>query len=149
MLGYTRSLMMWELAGAVGALLGGTLSDRLGRKTILFVAFTITPFITLLFLQVDVGLQIPVLLLHGLLALSTNAVLMAIVQEHMSEYRAVGNGIYLSLAFVIRPLVAVTIGLLGDNYGLETAFYWGAFVSLLAIPATFFLPKLEERDSEF
>ena len=131
------------MAGVGGALLGGTLSDRFGRKTILYVALGLAPLLTFLFLQISPALIIPVLLIHGLVALSTNPVLMAITQEHMPNNRAVANGLFISLTFFSRPLVAVLIGLLGDAYGLGTAYFWGALVSFLALPAVFFLPELE------
>jgi len=97
-----------------------------------------------LLLQSTGGVLVGVLLLNGFVALSTNPVLMAITQEHMPDNRAVANGVFISLAFAIRPLTAVIIGYLGDTFGLEAAFFWGAIISLLAVPSVFFLPRLEE-----
>ena len=137
-------LTVWELAGVGGALLGGTLSDRLGRRAVLLFSLIMGPGITLLLLQSTGGVLVGVLLLNGFVALSTNPVLMAITQEHMPDNRAVANGVFISLAFAIRPLTAVIIGYLGDTFGLEAAFFWGAIISLLAVPSVFFLPRLEE-----
>ena len=140
------SLTIWELAGVAGALLGGTLSDRVGRKAVLFVALGLAPFLTLLFLQTPTSLLVPVLLIHGLVALSTNPVLMAITQEHMPNNRAVANGLFISITFFSRPVTAVIIGYFGDQFGLEAAYFWGALLSLGAIPAIFFLPELKAGD---
>jgi FSR family fosmidomycin resistance protein-like MFS transporter len=139
------ALTFWELAGVGGALLGGTLSDRLGRTTVLSFTVLIAPFLTFLFLQSSGIFTMLVLLLHGLIALSTTPVLMAITQEHLPHNRAVSNGIFISISFLVRPLVAVIIGYLGDGYGLESAYFWGALFSFLAIPAIFFLPTLERE----
>lgn len=139
------ALTLWELAGVGGALLGGTLSDRLGRKTVLFFTILIAPFLTFLFLQSSGLFTMLTLLLHGLISLSTTPVLMAITQEHLPYNRAVSNGLFISIAFLLRPLVAVIIGYLGDTYSLEAAYFWGAMFSFLAIPAIFFLPTLERE----
>ena len=146
LIGAGLSLTIWELAGVGGALLGGTLSDHFGRRAVLLVSLTLSPFLTLLFLASDGVTLIIVLLAHGFISLSTNPVLMAITQEHMPNNRAVANGLFISLAFLIRPLTALTIGFLGDTFGLSTAYFWGAIISLLAVPAVFYLPKLENEN---
>jgi hypothetical protein len=56
------------------------------------------------------------------------------------------NGIFISLSFLIRPVSAFAIGLMGDHWGLPAAFLAAALISLLAIPAIFFLPKIERSE---
>ena len=53
----SRALAIYQLAGVIGALAGGTLSDRLGRKTVLFVAALISPFLIIGFLNTTGWLQ--------------------------------------------------------------------------------------------
>jgi FSR family fosmidomycin resistance protein-like MFS transporter len=85
--------------------------------------------------------NIPLLLGVGFTALSTGPLLLALVQDQLPQNRAVGNGLYLAISFVLRSLAMVLIGAAGDFWGLETTFYWSAIISLLAIPMLFFLPK--------
>ncbi len=135
------TLAIFELAGVAGALSSGTISDRLGRKPILlFASFAATIFM-LLFLNVDGWVMVVILLALGFSVLSTPPVLMAIVQDQLPNHRAVGNGLFLSMSFLIRPIAILAIGYVGDHYGLDTAFYISAFVSLLAIPGILFLPN--------
>jgi FSR family fosmidomycin resistance protein-like MFS transporter len=77
----------------------------------------------------------------GLTSLSTQPVLLAIVQDHLPENRAVGNGIFLGITFLARPVAILGIGQIGDYFGLEAAFFWGAIISILAIPAIIALPQ--------
>jgi len=70
---------------------------------------------------------------------------MAITQEQMPHNRAVSNGLFISLAFLVRPTTAVIVGFLGDTIGLESAFFWGANFSFLALPSIFFLPQLAQE----
>ena len=136
-----RSLAWIEAAGVVGTLLSGTVSDRLGRRNVLLFTFGMSSLLALLFVQASGLWVIVLLLLIGLTALSTGPIFLALVQDHLPQNRAVGNGIYLSLSFGLRSLVMVLIGVGGDALGLSTALTVGAGVSLLAVPVEFFLPK--------
>ena len=72
--------------------------------------------------------------------------MLAMVQEGVPHNRAMANGLFMSMSFLVRPLAAFIIGLLGDNFGLHTAFYIATVVALLAIPMIFLLPKPEKID---
>ncbi|MGD9093815.1 MAG: MFS transporter [Anaerolineales bacterium] len=140
------ALSIFELAGVVGALSSGTLSDRLGRKPVLLVGIVSAAALMMIFLNVEGWLIIPSLLALGFTSLSTPPVLMAIVQEHLPNNRALGNGLFLSATFLIRPLSILTIGYIGDTYDLRTAYYISALISLLAIPAIFKVPDLNSEN---
>jgi len=138
------SLSILEIAGVAGALVSGTVSDRLGRKPMLVIAISISSLLTLLFLIVGGWLTIPLLLLIGFSALSTGPVFLALVQDNFPNNRAIGNGIYLSLSFLLRSLVLLLIGVLGDAFGLRTGYYISVILSFLAIPFIFMLPNTKK-----
>jgi len=138
------SLTIWELAGVGGALVSGTLSDRLGRKTVLLAGLSSSAILMLVFLGVSGWLLVPVLLVLGFTALSVTPVLLAVVQEYMPNNRAVANGLFLLFGFVTRSLAAFLLGVLGDMFGLHSAFFWSAMIALIAIPVVIFLPQLEQ-----
>ena len=128
------SLSVLEGAGVVGALLGGALSDRLGRRTMLAISLTTTPPLMLLFLATDGWLRFPLLLGLGLTSLSVVPVLMALVQESFPQNRALANGVYMALSFGIRAGVVVVVGAMGDLWGLRLAFGVSAVIPLLGLP---------------
>ena len=136
------SLAVLEAAGVAGALLGGSLSDRFGRRVVLFVSLLVTPLLMLLFLVVSGWLRFPVLLAMGLIALSVTPVIMALVQESCPENRALANGTYMMLSFVLRSGVVVIVGAMGDAWGMRTSFLACALITLLGLP---FLPLLPKR----
>jgi len=134
------SLSLLEGAGVVGAMMGGSISDRLGRRVVIFVSLLVTPLLMFVFLAVNGWLQFPLLLLMGFSALSTTPVVMAMVQESFPQNRALANGVYMALGFTIRALMIVAWGALGDWMGLHTAFIASAVVPLLGLPLVFLLP---------
>ncbi len=134
------ALSILEAAGVVGALLGGTLSDRLGRRIVLFVSILLTPLLMLLFLAVEGWGRFPLLLGLGLAAFSVTPVIMALVQESFPENRALANGIYMALSFLIRSGVVVIVGAMGDAWGMRLSFVACALITLLALPFLLMLP---------
>lgn len=139
------SLSIWEVAGIGGALTGGTLSDRIGRKTMLLIMMSTASLLMLLFLQTSGWLMVVVLLAVGFTALSVTPVMLAMVQEHLPENRALANGLFMSMTFAIRPVAALAIGFVGDHFGLRTAFLWAGIISLTALPMIFLLPQLRDE----
>lgn len=130
-----------QSAGVAGVLLSGTASDRLGRRWVLFAATFGSALLMLLFIHSSGWIVILLLLGMGFLALSATPVMLAMVQEQFPNNRAVANGVFMSIVFVLRPLGTLAIGMLGDKYGLQTAFMWGALISFLSLPAIAALPE--------
>jgi FSR family fosmidomycin resistance protein-like MFS transporter len=135
------SLSLLEAAGVVSALLGGSISDRVGRRWVLFVSTFTTPLLMFLFLAVTGWLRFPLLLMLGLTALLVSPVVMAMVQESYPENRALANGVYMAVDFTIRSVVVLVLGVLGDWLGLRWAFAISAIIPLLGLPLILLLPE--------
>jgi len=134
------ALTILEGAGVVGALATGTLSDRVERRTMLFLLLSLSPILLIAFLYSSGTLSVLLLIGLGLTAISQTPVNMAIVQENFPENRAVANGIFMAMNFVIRAFAIAVVGLLADRFGLQNAFLWSALAAFLSIPAVFWLP---------
>jgi FSR family fosmidomycin resistance protein-like MFS transporter len=137
------ALSILEIAGVAGALVSGTVSDFLGRKKILLISTISAVILMLVFLQAEGWLLIPILLALGFTVLSTGPVMLALVQDQLPRNRAVGNGIYMMISFLVRPVALVIIGYLGDQFGLNQVYWWSAIISLLAVPFILMLPGKE------
>lgn len=134
------ALSTLELAGVAGALAAGPLSDRLGRKPVLLVSLGGAALLTLAFLGVSGWLRVPLLLGMGLTLLATQPVLLAIVQDHLPEHRALANGVFMLMMFAMQLLATLAVGAVGDALGLRWAFFASAVVALLGLPAVLWLP---------
>jgi len=137
------ALAILELAGVLGALSGGTISDKLGRKTVLLTITILAPLLMLAFLNVSGWLLVPVLLLYGFVSISPGPVFLALIQDHFPDNRAVSNGLYISMNFLLRSLALLLVGVAGDAVGLHTAFTWSAFLSFLGLIGIVMLPSRE------
>ncbi|MEA3338812.1 MAG: MFS transporter [Chloroflexota bacterium] len=135
------SLSILEAAGVAGALLGGSISDRLGRRSVLFASMLTTPLLMFTFLTVGGWGQFPLLLLLGFSSLAVSPVVMALVQESFPENRALANGVYMAISFILRSVVVVALGGLGDLLGLRLAFTISGGITLLGLPLIFLLPE--------
>ncbi len=135
------SLSILEAAGVIGALAGGSLSDRLGRRRILMIALGATAGLILLFLNVpDVG-KTALLPFLGFFSLSTTPVIMALVQESYPENRAMANGVYMALSFIIRSMILVVFGAISDWIGLPNAYLLSALLLIVGLPVVRFFPE--------
>ena len=135
------ALALYQFAGTAGALLGGTLSDRFGRHRLLAFSMGAASLLFLAFLASDGWLTIPLLLCIGLLNLTFQPIMLALVQDLFPEHRSMANGIYMTLSFLAFSLAALVVGALGDGYGLRSAFFWCGTLSLLAVPLLLLLPR--------
>ncbi|MEN8242669.1 MAG: MFS transporter [Chloroflexota bacterium] len=141
-------LAILEGGGVLGAITSGTISDKISRKTTLILTFILSVIFSLLFLQTNNWLSIPILFLLGFFSLAPGPVLLALVQDHYPNHRAVANGLYMAISFVVRSIALLLIGLAGDTWGLRVTFYGSAAISLIAIPATLVLTARNKNPSQ-
>ncbi len=140
------ALSVLMLAGAIGSLLTGTVSDRLGRKRVLSAVLILSPLFMFLFLNVRGWIVLPVLFLLGFMSNSTSPVLLALVQENGRDHPATANGAYMALEFVGGSLITIIVGALADALGLRTAFGICGVVALFAVSFVFLLPRPGGRE---
>lgn len=134
------SLSIFDLAGLVGVLLSGWVSDRVGRKQVLVAASLASTVLALIFINASGWLSLATLLGLGFFASSSMPVFLAIAQEHFPNNRAVANSLVMMIVFVLRPVGTLAVGFMGDHLGLQAAFFWSSLIYLLAIPAILALP---------
>jgi len=136
------SLSVLEAAGVVGALMGGSASDVLGRKRVLAASLLVTPVLMVAFVYAAGWGRFPLLLGLGFAGLMATPVIMAAVLESFPENRALANGTYMALNFVARAVAVVLVGGLADLIGMRQAFLACA---VLGLPGVLFIFRLPEK----
>lgn len=133
------TLAAFELVGALGTFLGGTLSDRIGRRPVLAASLAVGPLGLILAANSSGALVFAGLAVIGLATFATAPVLLALVQEHAGERRGTANGLYMGVSFCLSATSITLFGALVDLSSFHTAYTASACLALAALP---FLTKL-------
>ena len=142
------SLTILEISGMVGALIAGSLSDRFGRRQLLFSSYFFTPIFMFLFVRAEGILKILLLVLLGFFAISITPVLMAVVIENFSDNRSFANGVYMALSFVLHSMAILLVGFLSDLVDLRFTFLIGAGLLPIGLIFIRFLPKTNSASNQ-
>lgn len=137
------SLTILQVAGMIGALLAGWLSDRFGRRIMLFISYITVPFLIPLFLNAKGFWQIPVLILLGFFAIASVPIFLAVVMENSPENKSFANGVYMAISFIINAISVLLVGALADFTNFQTTFLVSAGLMALGLPFIFMLPKMK------
>ncbi|MCB0807011.1 MAG: MFS transporter [Bacteroidales bacterium] len=128
------ALALFQLAGAIGTIASGTISDRIGRKTALLIIACITPVLMFLFISADGYLAFLFLVLLGFFIFAPGPVLLALVQDREKDKPVFANSVYMTISFVTASISVVFAGILGDMMSLESTYKLSAFLAIGAIP---------------
>lgn len=137
--------MVLHLSKVLFSLIGGDLSDRVGRKNLIFAGWIVYALVYAGFAFVDSAWQAWILfIIYGVYFGLTEGVEKALVADMVSEEkRGTAFGFY-NLAFGITVFPAsLLFGLLWTKFGAPTAFFVSAIISVCA--ALFFLTVNTEK----
>lgn len=140
------AVSVYELAGAAGSLLGGNLSDRLGRRTIMAVSTVVAAPLILLALWNPPGPgQVALLGLAGLALFASGPVQLVMAHELLPKNRSAATGLFLFIGMEGAIVAAVALGLLADALGLQEAMLASILVSLVSVPLVLLMPETSPR----
>jgi MFS transporter, FSR family, fosmidomycin resistance protein len=131
----TLALTVYNIAATTGAFLGGTLSDRFGRKTILVgtMVFAIPLYLGLLIVPPETAwLYLPLLAITGALMNAGIPVAVVMAQEHEPTQIATVSGLLMGFTWGFAGLFYGIIGPLVERFGVIPTM---TVLGLLLIPA--------------
>lgn len=137
------SLSTLFIAGIAGGFIGGTLSDRFGRRNIMFVTATLTAPLYYVYLWLENGswYVLPALAVAGVVSMATRPIQLALAQEVLPEARGPMAGVMLAFGFVSMSLIALGFGALSDAIGIDVTFWLIPATAFLALPLIAMLPR--------
>lgn len=136
------AVAVYELAGAGGALVGGTLSDKFGRRTMMLISQVATaPLLFMALLWPTGPLGLGLLGLAGAMALSAAPVQLTMAMELLPGGRSTASGITFFLGFEGTLVATLVVGAVADWIGLGQALGFSVLASMLSIPFTLLLPE--------
>ncbi|NQT76385.1 MAG: MFS transporter [Bacteroidetes bacterium] len=140
------ALALLELAGAGGALLFGTISDRIGQKTSLLIIAISSPVLMLLFVHLSSAWSIPILILMGLSLFGSTPIILAMIQNKANDRPAFFNSIFMLISFFISAVLVVGIGAVADRIGLQLTYEICGWLAFGSVPFVLALKPKENRE---
>ncbi len=140
------SLSLYFAAGGFGGLLWGPLSDRIGRRNVLYGTLGISPLLVYAYMLTEdiavVGLL--ALVIAGVFSMASRPIMLALAQEILPESRAQMSGLMLAFGFVTMSLITIGFGAISDAVGIETTLWYVPIFGFLALPFIALLPRRNE-----
>lgn len=133
-------IFVFLAAGALGTFLGGPLSDRYGRKTVILWSMVLSVPLTLALPFCDPLWSMIVLGLTGVILLSSFSVTVVYAQDLLPGKIGTVSGLMIGLAFGLGAIGAVVLGYFADQYGLAAILQAMSFFPVAGLLA-FWLPN--------
>ncbi len=138
-------LAVLQLSGAAGTLFAGSLSDKIGRKTTLYISGTACPLLMWLFLVSGDGFAIPLLAALGFFLFASGPVILALVQDTGTALPSFANGLYMTVNFLVRSAVVFLVGYFADKSGFEITYKFTALWAIGVLPFIFLIPEEKRK----
>jgi MFS transporter, FSR family, fosmidomycin resistance protein len=128
------------VAGVGGQIMGGTLSDRYGRKEFTLTGMILAVPAFLVFIGTGGLLSLGAMLVFGFLLWSTFAVTVAMAQELMPKQLGLASGLTLGLAVGAGGIGVAVTGIIADLFTLEVALATLPFPIVVSVLLFYILP---------
>lgn len=143
------ALLGFSLAGAVGGLVGGPLSDRVGRRSVTVASLALAGPAFFLFLRAQGPAWAALLLVTGACVFAALPVNLVMAQELLPGRASMVSGVMMGLAWAVGGLSTTGFGALADHLtvslgpagGLERALGGAALMPLVAAALALALPE--------
>ncbi len=138
-------LSILQFSGAVGTFFAGSISDKIGRKTILYISGFACPLFMWLFITLDDIFMIPILIALGFFLFAYNPVMLALIQGADHHSPSFVNGVYMTFTFLTRTLLVFLVGFNIEHIGYELTYKIAAIAGIGVLPFIHFIPDKKAR----
>lgn len=116
-----RALFLFLFFGALGGMLGGHFSDRVGRQRVIATSLLLYPPVMVAALTLQGPMRWVLLAIAGAAILASNSVTVVFAQELLPHHIGIASGLTLGLAFGAGGVGVGVSGLLADLLGLHAS----------------------------
>ena len=138
-------LFVFLIAAALGVLIGGIIGDRIGRYRIIWISILGPLPLTLVLPYADLFWTGMLTIMINLIMASAFASILIYAIDLLPNRIGLIGGLFYGLNFGLGGVAAGLLGMLAENYGVETVYLICSFIPLSGL-FTCFLPQIDERD---
>jgi FSR family fosmidomycin resistance protein-like MFS transporter len=136
--GYLLSAFL--IAGVAGTYVGGTLSDKFGRKTLIIFSMLVSWPLLALFPYTSGLTTVVLMAVTGFTLIASFSPIIVMAQEIMPGYEAMAAGLTIGFSIGLGGVGATALGYLADHFGVPSVFTVIAILPALTILLGFLLP---------
>jgi FSR family fosmidomycin resistance protein-like MFS transporter len=136
-------LFVFLFAAAVGVLIGGIIGDRIGRYRIIWISLLGPLPLTLILPYADLFWTGVLTIMINLIMASAFASILLYAMDLLPNRIGLIGGLFYGLNFGLGGVAAGFLGVLAENYGVETVYLICSFLPLAGLLA-WFLPRIDE-----
>lgn len=137
-------LFIFLIASAIGALFGGVIGDRFGRKRVMWISIVgVMPF-TLALPYANLFWTEILSVMIGLIISSTFTAILVYAQELIPGRVGMVSGLFFGLAFGMAAIGAAVLGKLADMTSITYVYHLCSFLPAIGL-LIWFLPNIEKR----
>jgi FSR family fosmidomycin resistance protein-like MFS transporter len=136
-------LFIFLLAAAVGVLIGGIVGDRIGRYRIIWISVLGPLPLTLILPYADLFWTGVLTIMINLIMASAFASILIYAMDLLPNRIGLIGGLFYGLNFGLGGVAAGFLGVLAENYGVETVYFICSFLPLAGLMA-WFLPRIDD-----
>ncbi len=141
-------LFIFMAAIAVGTLLGGALTDRIGRRPMIWISILgVLPF-TMALPYADLFWTGVLIIIIGLITASAFPAVLVYAHEVIPGRVGLVSGMFFGLAFGLGGLGAAIMGGIADVYGIAVVYKICSFLPILGVVA-WFLPNMTKEKERY
>ena len=137
-------LFVFSFATAIGTLIGGTLSDKIGRKYVIWISILGASPFALLMPHADLFWTVILSFCTSLILSSAFPAILVYAQELLPGRVGLMSGLFYGFAFGIAGMASAVLGKMADIHGIEAIYHACAYMPLLGL-ITWFLPDLRKK----
>ena len=141
-------LFVFLFAAAGGVLIGGIIGDRIGRYRIIWISILGPLPLTLILPHADLFWTGVLTIMINLIMASAFASILIYAIDLLPTRIGLIGGLFYGLNFGLGGLAAGFLGVLAENYGVETVYMICSFLPLAGL-LTWFLPRIDEKNDRF
>ncbi len=132
-------------AGAVGTLIAGPISDRVGHRRYMVSVFFLAAPLAVAFLLVSGVWTFVLLAALGFVLVSTFTVAVVLGQAYMPRNLGMASGLIVGFAIGAGGVGATALGWVADHWGLSSALWISALMPILGCAVSLTLPEPRSR----